>query len=100
MGVQDRRIQEALLKERNVSLESSIDTCRAAENASLQSKAIRPETVNRVSKSKYARELKPESPRNHARELHERTRKQTKITGPGESSATNSQWTVNSRQMR
>ena len=35
LGVQDRDLQEALLKERNISLESTIDTCRAADNASL-----------------------------------------------------------------
>ena len=65
LAVQVPDIQESLLKERNISLGSIIDTCRAAENARLHSKAIRPETVNRVSKSRYTRDPKVGSSINH-----------------------------------
>ena len=43
LGVIVRDVQEALLKERNISLERTIDIRRAAENAKSQNKAIRPE---------------------------------------------------------
>ena len=52
LGVIDRDVQETLLKERNISLERTIDICRAAENAKSQSKAIRPAEVNKIDKSR------------------------------------------------
>ena len=52
LGVIDRDVQEALLKERNISLERTVDICRAAEHAKSQSKAIRPEEVNKIDKSR------------------------------------------------
>ena len=52
LGVFDRDVQEALLKERNISLERTIDICRAAEHAKSQSKAIRPQEVNKIGKSR------------------------------------------------
>ena len=52
LGVIDRDVQETLLKERNISLERTIDICRAAENAKSQSKAIRPAEVNTIDKSR------------------------------------------------
>ena len=52
LGVIDRDVQETLLKERNISLERTIDICRAAENAMSQSKAIRPAEVNKIDKSR------------------------------------------------
>ena len=52
LGVIDRDVQEALLKERNISLERTIDICRAAEHAKSQSKAIRSEEVNKIDKSR------------------------------------------------
>ena len=52
LGVIDRDVQEALLKERNISLERTIDICSAAEHAKSQSKAIRPEEVNKIDKSR------------------------------------------------
>ena len=39
--------------QRNISLETTIDMCRAAEHARSQSKVIRPEAVNKVGKSSY-----------------------------------------------
>ena len=53
LGVYDRDVQEALLKQRNISLETTIDIVRAAEHARSQSKVVRPEAVNKVSKSRY-----------------------------------------------
>ena len=53
LGVYDRDVQEALLKQHNISLETTIDTCRAAEHARSHSKVIRPEAVNKVGKSRY-----------------------------------------------
>ena len=50
LGVIDRDMQETLMKERNISLERTIDICRATEHAKSQSKAIRPEEVNKVKK--------------------------------------------------
>ena len=52
LGVFDRDVQEALLKERNISLERTIDICRAGEHAKSQSKAICPEEVNKIDKSR------------------------------------------------
>ena len=52
LGVIDRDVQETLLKERNISLERTIDICRAAENAKSQCKAIRPAEVNKIDKSR------------------------------------------------
>ena len=46
LGVIDRDVQETLLKERNISLERTIDICRAADNA------IRPAEVNKIDKSR------------------------------------------------
>ena len=46
-------VQEALLKQRNISLETNIDILyRAAERAKSQSKVIRPEAVNKVARPK------------------------------------------------
>ena len=53
LGVYDCDVQEALLKQRNISLETTIDMCRVAEHARSQSKVVRPEAVNKVGKSRY-----------------------------------------------
>ena len=53
LGVYDRDVQEALLKQHNISLETTIDMCRAAEHARSQSKVIHPEAINKVGKSRY-----------------------------------------------
>ena len=52
LGVIDRVMQEALLKERNISIEMTIDICRAAEHAKSQSKVIRQEEVNKIDRSR------------------------------------------------
>lgn len=48
LGIFDHRTQQSLLRERNLTLEKRIDICKAAENASVQSKVLRPEMVNAV----------------------------------------------------
>ncbi len=48
LGIRDQSTQQALLKERELTLETCVDICKASENASAQSKVLRPETVNRV----------------------------------------------------
>ena len=53
LGVYDCDVQEALLKQRNISQETTIDMCRAAEHARSQSKVIRLEVVNKFGKSRY-----------------------------------------------
>ena len=53
LGVYDRDVQEALLKQCNISLDTTIDMCRAAEHARSQSKVICLEAVNKVGKSRY-----------------------------------------------
>ena len=73
--VQNHDIQEALLKEHNISLELTIDTCRAAENASLHSKAICPETVSQ--QIKICPQTKTRKSEKPCTGLHERTQKQT-----------------------
>ncbi|XP_014673983.1 PREDICTED: uncharacterized protein LOC106814198 [Priapulus caudatus] len=45
LGVRDTATQQALLKERELTLEHSINICRAAENATRQCHALRQETI-------------------------------------------------------
>lgn len=49
LGIRDTVIQTALLKERNLTLKTCIDICKANENAAVHSQAIKPEVVNAVS---------------------------------------------------
>ena len=48
LGISDATIQTDLLKERKLTLEMCIDTCRAAENANSHGRSLRPDTVNNV----------------------------------------------------
>ena len=48
LGIKDSTTQQILLRERNLTLEKTIDICRAAENAMLQGKMFRAETINKV----------------------------------------------------
>jgi len=48
LGIKDSTTQQILLRERNLTLEKTIDICRAAENATLQGKMFRAETINKV----------------------------------------------------
>ncbi|XP_014665126.1 PREDICTED: uncharacterized protein K02A2.6-like, partial [Priapulus caudatus] len=60
LGIHDSSTQQALLKERNLTLVTCIDVCKAAENAATQCKTLRPETVNKVTapKQKATRPLR------------------------------------------
>ena len=55
IGIRDADTQTSLLKQRSLTLQQAIDLCKAAENASTQGKALRPETVHKVTakSSKY-----------------------------------------------
>ena len=59
LGIEDNTTQQTLLRERNLTLEKTIDICRAAENATLQGKMFRAETVNRVAAPKTKESAKP-----------------------------------------
>ena len=64
LGIRDTTTQTALLKERNLTLQTCIDTCKAAENAVAQGKDLRPDVVNKVSSrrhksSRQSRQSKP-----------------------------------------
>ena len=64
LGIRDTTTQTALLKERNFTLQTCIDTCKAAENAVAQGKDLRPDVVNKVSSrrhksSRQSRQSKP-----------------------------------------
>ena len=51
--------EQTLLREHNLTLEKTIDICTAAENATLQGKMFRAETVNRVVAPKTKESAKP-----------------------------------------
>jgi hypothetical protein len=53
LGIRDCSTQQALLKERNLTLANCVDLCKAAENASTQYKTLHPETVNKVAAPKH-----------------------------------------------
>ena len=44
VGVHDKKVQERLLRERDLSLEQAIQICRAAEQVKLQSKEMKGDT--------------------------------------------------------
>ena len=48
LGIRDVTTQQILLRERALTLEKTIDICKSAENAVLQGKMFRAETINRV----------------------------------------------------
>ena len=75
LGIRESDVQTELLKVRNLTLEKCIDICKAAENATLKNKMLRPENsvVNRVSsqrkgssKSKLSNFDKPSSDISHS----------------------------------
>ena len=59
LGVADPNTQTALLKERELTLQKSIDICKSAENAAQQGKTLRPDSINKVT-SQPRRQKKPE----------------------------------------
>lgn len=48
LGLKENQLQEQLLRERTLTLEKCIDTCRAAEYAQIKRKEFRPEIVNKI----------------------------------------------------
>lgn len=48
LGIHNPHTQAELLKIRQLDLQKCIDICKLSENATLQSKILRPEEVNRV----------------------------------------------------
>ena len=48
IGISDPTIQTTLLKDLNLTLETCVTICKAAENAIAQGQQLRPETVQRV----------------------------------------------------
>ena len=53
LGIQDASVQKELLKIRNLTLQQTVDTCKANEKAVNQNRTLRPE-VNKVNISKKA----------------------------------------------
>jgi len=51
LGIRDNTTQQLLLREKDLTLEKTINICKATENATLHGKAYRtePETVHKVS---------------------------------------------------
>ena len=47
--------QTSLLKQHSLTLQQAINLCKAAENASTQGKALRPETVHKVTSAKSSK---------------------------------------------
>lgn len=60
LGLKDNQLQELLLRERKLTLEKCIDTCRAAEYAQIKRKEFRPEIVNKIHHNKKSFETKKE----------------------------------------
>ena len=58
LGINDSALQRDLLKIRNLTLQQCIDTCRANENANLQNKMMKPESVNKITKKVSSRTAK------------------------------------------
>ena len=58
LGITSNDIREVLLKERNLTLEKCIDTCKAMESASAYVSTLRPETVNRVQERPWESEMR------------------------------------------
>ena len=52
IGICDADTQTTLLKERKLTLKQAVDLCKAAENASYQGRALRPEAVHKLSSTK------------------------------------------------
>lgn len=52
LGLRDNQLQEQLLRERKLTLDKCIDTCRAAEYAQVERKEFRPEVVNKIRHNK------------------------------------------------
>ena len=52
IGIRDADTQTTLLKERKLTLKQTVDLCKAAENASYQGRALRPEAVHKLSSTK------------------------------------------------
>ena len=55
IGIRGANAQTSLLKQRSLTLQQAIDLCKAAENASTQGKALRPETVHKVTSAKSSK---------------------------------------------
>ena len=51
LGIRNPDIQNNLLRKRKLSLQKAIDICKASENASAHGRALRPDSVNKVSQS-------------------------------------------------
>lgn len=49
LGIRNPETQAELLKVRNIGLQNCIDICKLSENAAQQSRALRPDTVNKIS---------------------------------------------------
>ena len=52
LGIKDAQTQTSLLKEPNLTLANCITICKAAENATYQGRALRTETINKVTAQK------------------------------------------------
>ena len=61
VGIRDPDTQTALLKERNLTLERAVDTCKSAENASAHGRALRPERIHKLTPYRQRR-TKPPNP--------------------------------------
>jgi len=48
LGIRDASTQKLLLREKDLTLNKTIDICKATESAVTQEKAFRPETVNKL----------------------------------------------------
>ena len=71
LGIRDPATQQELLKVRRLTLENTIDICRAASNATVHHKVLHGEAVNKV---EYKRRNKPRKPES-SRTTHNDTRR-------------------------
>ena len=70
LGIRDTTTQTALLKERNLTLQTCIDTCKAAENAVAQGKDLRPDVVNKVSSRRHKSSRQSRQSKSAPKPLH------------------------------
>ena len=75
VGIRDSETQQTLLREDKLTLEKCVTICKAAENASIQYKALRPDSVNKVSRNGTRHRRK--STKTHAKES-------AKVKGPSQ----------------
>ena len=52
IGIRDADRQTTLLKMHKLTLKQAVDLCKAAENASYQGRALRPDAVHKLSSTK------------------------------------------------